>query len=63
MPWQTDSSHSRIDFVARHMMLAKVRGEFQDFTVDFNLDEAHPENASVEAHIMAASIFNKADGS
>ena len=59
MPWQTDSSHSRIDFVARHMMLAKVRGEFQDFTVDFNLDETHPENATVEAHIMAASIFTK----
>ena len=59
MPWQTDSSHSRIDFVARHMMLSKVRGEFQDFTVDFNLDEAHPENATVEAHIKAASIFTK----
>ena len=59
MPWKTDSAHSSIGFVARHMMLAKVRGEFQDFTVDFNLDEAHPENATAEARIQAASIFTK----
>ncbi len=59
MPWQTDSSHTSIGFVARHMMLSKVRGEFQDFTVDFNLDEAHPENSTVEARIQAASIFTK----
>jgi polyisoprenoid-binding protein YceI len=38
------------------MMLSKVRGEFQDFTVSLDLDEAHPENASVEAHIKTASV-------
>lgn len=59
MPWQTDSSHTSIGFVARHMMLSKVRGEFQDFSIDFNLDEAHPEKATVEARIKAASIFTK----
>lgn len=59
MPWQTDSSHTSIGFVARHMMLSKVRGEFQDFSIDFNLDEEHPENATVEARIKSASIFTK----
>lgn len=59
MPWQTDPSHSSIGFVARHMMLSKVRGEFQDFTIDLDLDEAHPEKATVEARIKTASIFTK----
>jgi polyisoprenoid-binding protein YceI len=38
------------------MMLAKVRGEFQDFTVDLNLDEARPETAAVEVHVKTGSI-------
>lgn len=59
MLWKTDASHTSIHFVARHMMLSKVRGEFQDFTVDFNLDTDQPEAASVEARIQAASIFTK----
>lgn len=59
MLWQTDASHTSIHFVARHMMLSKVRGELQDFSVDFNLDTEQPEKATVEARIQAASIFTK----
>lgn len=59
MLWKTDASHTSINFVARHMMLSKVRGELQDFSVDFNLDTDRPENATVEARIQAASIFTK----
>lgn len=56
MAWVTDPAHTRIEFVARHMMLSKVRGEFQDFSVNLELDEAHPETAAVEARIKTASI-------
>lgn len=56
MAWITDPAHSRIEFVARHMMLAKVRGQFQEYAVTLELDEAHPEAASVEARIKTASI-------
>jgi polyisoprenoid-binding protein YceI len=59
MLWKTDASHTSITFVARHMMLAKVRGEFQDFAIDFDLDTEQPENATVEARMVAASIFTK----
>jgi polyisoprenoid-binding protein YceI len=59
MLWKTDASHTSIHFVARHMMLSKVRGEFQDFSVDFNLDTEQPEAATVDARIQAASIFTK----
>lgn len=56
MTWVTDPAHTSIEFVARHLMLSKVRGGFQDFAVDLDLDEAHPETAIVEAHIKTASI-------
>lgn len=56
MTWQLDPAHSSIQFVARHMMLSKVRGEFEQFAVDLNLDPAHPQNSSVEARIDAGSI-------
>jgi polyisoprenoid-binding protein YceI len=59
MSWQTDPSHTSVGFVARHMMLSKVRGEFQDFAVSFDLDPERPELASVEARIKTASVYTK----
>lgn len=56
MIWKLDPSHSSIQFVARHMMLSKVRGEFEKFAVDLDLDPAAPEKASAVAHIEAHSI-------
>lgn len=56
MTWQIDSSHTEIQFSARHMMIAKVRGFFEEFegTVDF--DEDNPENTTVYVEIDANSI-------
>ena len=56
MAWVADLSHTSVEFTARHMMLSKVRGAFQDFTVNLDMDEEHPETAVVEAHIKTASI-------
>ena len=56
MAWVADPAHTSFHFVARHMMLSKVRGEFQDFTVSLEIDEEHPETAAVEARIKTASI-------
>jgi polyisoprenoid-binding protein YceI len=38
------------------MMLSKVRGEFQDFAINLDLDEEHPEAATVEARVKTASV-------
>ena len=38
------------------MMLSKVRGKFQDFVIDLDLDEEHPEAATVEARVKTASV-------
>jgi polyisoprenoid-binding protein YceI len=50
-----DPSHSSIQFIARHMMIAKTRGSFRSFSGTINIDE-QPERSWVEVTIEAASI-------
>jgi polyisoprenoid-binding protein YceI len=56
MKWNLDNAHSEILFSVRHMMISRVRGQFQKFDVDVQLDLEKPEEANVEARIEAASI-------
>jgi len=51
-----DPAHSRIGFVARHAMVTKVRGAFNEFTGSAVLDGEHPENSTATVTIKAASI-------
>ncbi|MFC5944460.1 YceI family protein [Micromonospora harpali] len=50
-----DVAHKRVGFVARHMMVSKVRGEFADATATITIAE-DPMQSSVSATIQAASI-------
>ena len=51
-----DPTHSRIGFVARHAMVAKVRGSFNEFAGRLYLDADEPARSHVEVTIKAASI-------
>jgi polyisoprenoid-binding protein YceI len=51
-----DKAHSRIGFSARHAMVTKVRGAFDEFEGSGYLDEADPSKSYVELTIEAASI-------
>ena len=51
-----DASHSRIGFVARHAMVTKVRGSFNDFTGSIHLDTANPAASTAQISIEVASI-------
>ncbi|SFC48051.1 YceI family protein [Streptomyces aidingensis] len=51
-----DPAHSRIGFVARHAMVTKVRGAFNEFEGTAELDGEKPEQSSVRVTIKAASI-------
>ena len=53
--WQLDPSHSTVGFVARHLMVTKVRGQFGDYTADVTVGE-DPADSSVAVTIQAASI-------
>lgn len=51
-----DPSHSRIGFSARHAMVTKVRGHFDEFEGTAHVDTANPANSSVSVSINAASV-------
>lgn len=53
--WTVDPSHTEIGFVARHMMVSKVHGRFEDFTADVVI--ASPlEDSTVNATVQLASV-------
>jgi polyisoprenoid-binding protein YceI len=51
-----DASHSRFGFVARHAMVTKVRGSFNEFEGTATIDGANPANSSVRVAIKVDSI-------
>jgi len=51
-----DPAHSRIGFVARHAMVTKVRGAFNDVEGSTTIDGANPENSSVSVTLKVESI-------
>jgi polyisoprenoid-binding protein YceI len=53
--WTIDTSHSHIQFVARHMMISKVRGSFREFSGTVVIGE-DPTQSELEVIIDAASI-------
>ncbi|PWR09461.1 polyisoprenoid-binding protein [Micromonospora acroterricola] len=55
-----DAAHKRVGFVARHMMVSKVRGEFNEAAATITIAE-DPLQSSVVATIQAASIDTTQD--
>ncbi len=53
--YNVDSVHSTVGFTVRHLVAAKVRGQFTDFSGVITIGET-PESSSVEATVQAASI-------
>ena len=54
--YSLDPAHSRIGFVARHAMVTKVRGAFNEFEGTATLDGANPAGSRAQVTISAASI-------
>jgi polyisoprenoid-binding protein YceI len=53
--WTVDPVHSRVGFVARHMMVTKVRGTFTDYQGDVTIAE-NPLDSTVSVVVQMASI-------
>ncbi|GAA0931623.1 YceI family protein [Kribbella koreensis] len=51
-----DTSHSRMGFSARHAMVARVRGGFDEFAGSAHIDGEKPENSTAQVTIQAKSI-------
>lgn len=53
--YDIDAKHTSVEFVARHLMISKVRGRFDDVAGTITVAEV-PEDSSVEVTIGSASV-------
>jgi polyisoprenoid-binding protein YceI len=53
--WELDPVHSHIGFVARHLMVSKVRGQFRKFQAQI-VTAPHPLDSSATATIDLSSV-------
>lgn len=51
-----DISHSRIGFSVKHMMFAKVKGAFTDWSGEFTYNPENPAESKTSVTIKAASV-------
>lgn len=56
MSYSIDNAHTMVQFSVRHMMISKVRGQFEKFTGTINLDEANPSNTTLDIQVETASV-------
>lgn len=54
--WQIDSSHSGVHFTVRHLVIAKVRGQFSRWTGTLQVPGGDFARASLDVVIDASSI-------
>src|SRR5262245_30799083 len=54
--WKIDEAHSVIHFSARHLVVAKVGGQFRRWNAELDADESDLTKSSVTVTIEAASI-------
>ena len=53
--WNLDPTHTHIGFTVRHMMVAKVRGSFKEFSAEITVGE-DPLDSTLSAVVQMASI-------
>ncbi len=54
--YTVDATHSRLGFVARHAMVTKVRGSFNDFDATAQIDDRDLSRSTVRVRIRTASV-------
>lgn len=54
--WAIDPSHTRLGFVARHAMVTKVRGQFDEFAGTLAIDATNPSGSTATVTVQLASV-------
>ncbi|MHB1925615.1 MAG: YceI family protein [Acidimicrobiales bacterium] len=54
--YKLDPTHTRLGFVARHAMVTKVRGQFNQFSGSLDINAEDPSKSSAEVSIDVASV-------
>ncbi len=56
MAWTTDPIHSSFEFAVRHMVVSTVRGRFDDFSVEADIDEDDLSRSTGKVAVKTASV-------
>jgi len=59
--WTIDAGHSHVGFIVRHLVVAKVRGQFNEFSGTLTIAD-NPLQSKVEATVVANSIDTRDEG-
>ncbi len=62
MAWDVDLAHTQVAFAIRHLGVSLIRGNMQVSAASLQLDEAHPENASLSATIDVNTLDTRNPG-
>ncbi|KIL40053.1 hypothetical protein SD70_16100 [Gordoniibacillus kamchatkensis] len=54
--WAVDASHSAVEFSVKHMMIAKVKGSFHEFSAEIEADPNDLTTASIRFDIDLSSV-------
>lgn len=54
--WKHDPQHSRMEFLAKHMVIATVKGHFRDYEINVRTEGDNFDTAEVEVTARTASI-------
>lgn len=54
--WAVDTAHSEVEFSVKHMMIAKVKGAFNNFTASIEADPSDLTTADIEFNVDVTSI-------
>jgi len=54
--WTIDPAHTRLGFIARHAMVTKVRGTFEDVAGTLVIDAANPSGSTAHVSVQLASV-------
>lgn len=56
MSWQLDRTHSQVHFSVKHMMISTVRGKFESFAADADINLGDLSSSSVSATADVSSL-------
>jgi polyisoprenoid-binding protein YceI len=54
--WELDPVHSEIGFAVRHLMISTVKGRFQNFNAQIELNDSDLTDSSIRVEVDVASV-------
>jgi polyisoprenoid-binding protein YceI len=54
--YSVDKAHSEVGFTVRHMVFAKVHGQFKEWEAKLDYNESDPTKSSLQVEVLTASI-------